>query len=207
VELDREKTPRRLHLRVVTFLRSRSRELHMSIIGRLASFAALIGGVMVFAAPPSEAAVIKSQVPCTTGGSFCVSFSGGGAIPTTIRDITFAAPSAGDAAVSFTGTMFCSAGGSSSLQRVVDFVTQIVPGAAVVPDITGSGALRQAMRLGAPGSDGFGLSTTVNLASTRVFHLNGAGNKKYYFNLATLRMDATMTCTIYDAAFTVVFAP
>lgn len=174
------------------------------IARRFFLLASFLSGAVALSAPTS-AASITPQGPCAA--TPCVTFSGGGTIPTTLRSFVFAAPGAGKAAVTFTGSMFCSAGGASASQRVGDFVTQIVPAAATVPNIAGPSALRIAFRLGAPGPDLFGLSSTTNLATTRVFTVSAAGTQRYFLNLATLRMDTTISCAVYDAAFTVFFAP
>jgi hypothetical protein len=176
------------------------------VISRSVDFFAVFGlGLVLFAGPASAAALIKTQAPCIPGTAPCNTFNSASA-PTVIRQIAFSAPSKGNAAVSITGSMFCSAGFSTP-QRVADFVTQIVPAAGTVPDLAGPGALKQAFRLGAQGPDGFGLSNTLNLASTRVFHINAAGPQNYYFKLNTLRMDGSIQCTITQAALTIVFIP
>src|SRR5687767_3575821 len=84
------------------------------IVQRLVSLAALVGGLVLFAAPASAAALIVGGAPCTTtGGGPCHSF-GSTTIPNVINSIAFTAPSKGKVAVSITGSMFCANNSSSA---------------------------------------------------------------------------------------------
>ena len=155
-------------------------------------------------------ALIRTQPPCVTasGTQPCLQFRPADFPTNPIRSFSFNAPGAGTAAVSITGSMFCEDADDVVTQRVVDIVAQIVPMAGSVPNIHGPGALRHGARIGAPAAaDGLGLSTTFNLASTRVFAINAAGLQQYHFKIRNQRMDGRIRCTIYDAAFTVIFIP
>lgn len=152
--------------------------------------------------------VVRAQGPCTpvTGQSYCFVFDANDPVPV-VRAFTYTVPGPGRAVVSFHGAMFCG-GGFNSAGEVIDLVSQIVSNAGTVPSLTGPGALRHATRLASSNATGgYGLSTTFNLASTRVFALPSAGTRTVYFKLDRLRMDASTDCTVYNAAFTVVFVP
>ena len=156
---------------------------------------------------PAVAASAKAQQPCVGPGGACLSFTAAQAIPV-IRGITFAAPKAGTAMVTFHGNAYCA--GSSSYQNGtqyarVDLVSQIVNRQNKVPDLTKAGSLRHAAAMG--GGNQFDWSTTFNLASTRLFTVNAAGTQKYYFKIARLLQDPNITCYLYNAAFTVLFTP
>src|SRR5262245_48717653 len=180
----------------------------MSILKSLASGTALICGSVFAAGLASAAALIQTQPPCSVASGPCLTFGPTvGTAPPTVRRITFSAPSAGTAAVNFTGSMVCSAFGSANPSRAFDFVAGITAKAAEVPTVAKPGAIRIAGRLGAPGPDTIGLTTTVNMAATRVFPINAAGAKRFYLKLATSQLDTTIQCSIYDAAFTIIFIP
>jgi len=53
----------------------------------------------------------------------------------------------------------------------------------------------------------FGTTESLNLASTRVVNISAARRTKFHFKIAALRMDASTTCIVYNAAFTVQFVP
>ena len=165
----------------------------MPMFQRLASLATLGGVLVLFTAPASAVALIRNQAPCFIGGGIqaCKKFRAA-TLPTKSRGFSFSAPSAGRAAVSITGSMFCDDISDVPGQRVVDLVTQIVPTAGAVPNLAGPSAIRHVARVGASGGDGFGLSTSFNLASTRVFGINAAGAQQYHFNMRALRMDPRM---------------
>jgi hypothetical protein len=175
----------------------------MKIHSRRLSFATCLAG-LVFAGAAS-AAVIKSQPTCAGASGFCLQFSAPGTTIPVIRSIAFIAPSAGTAAVSFHGSLVCS--NNSTTDKVLDFATQIVTSASAVPVVNGAGALRLATVLKDSTEHTLNTTDTLNLASTRVFSIPGAGQKNYYFKIAALRMDASTTCLVYSATFTVQFVP
>jgi len=147
--------------------------------------------------------VISSQSPCSPGGGECLTFTdSSGPIPT-IRSFDFTAPSAGEALVTFHGSLYC-ASGFTTTNSVVDVVSQIVPGTTDAPAISGPGGLRHAIVLTASSA---GTSDTFNLASTRVVNITAPGNTTFSFKMARLRMDTGTQCYVYNAAFTVVFTP
>ncbi|MPZ58096.1 MAG: hypothetical protein GEU91_16695 [Rhizobiales bacterium] len=175
---------------------------------------ALLFSSLVWAASSSPAAAakvsIKTQPPCAGPTGACLSFAATDTIPI-IRGINFAAPGAGAAVVTFHGSLYCagfsSTSGSSQIARF-DFVSQIVDKQSTAPDPTKAGGLRHAasMRTLLDGTL-FDWSTTFNIASTRLFAVNGAGTQKYYFKIARLLQDPTITCHVYNATFTVLFTP
>ena len=146
--------------------------------------------------------VIRSQVQCAA--SPCVSFDDNDTIPT-IRQFQFTVPSAGKAAVSFTGSMVCSASGTTP--QVVDLVSQIVTSAGATASLGGPSGLRHAIVLHAFEGPSFTFADTFSLASERVVTYASGGTKNVYFKIARLRMDLASECHVYDAAFTVVFVP
>jgi len=73
----------------------------MSSRVRVLTFVLCLGGLVGFSAAAFSATIV-SQAPCTGASGFCLQFNAGAAIPV-IRTITFNAPSAGTAAVSFHG--------------------------------------------------------------------------------------------------------
>jgi hypothetical protein len=169
-------------------------------------------GLLIFAlslvglGQTASAAIIVGQAPCSSVslGGACLKIDAGSPIPV-IRPIAFNAPHAGTAAVTFQGSLVCT--NSSATDKVVDFATQIVTNAARVPAVNGPGGMRLAKVL--KDSSNHTLRTTdgFNLASTRVVNIPAAGTKHFFFKIAALRMDANTNCLVYNAAFTVQFAP
>ncbi len=154
----------------------------------------------VFAQP-----IIRTQSPCVpvAGAAHCLTFTNTGPIPV-LRALRFTAPSAGKAAVTFHGALFC-ANFHLTNASVVDLASQIVTDANAVATIQGPGGLRHAIRF-EPGTP-FAKSDTFNLASTRVVNFAAAGSKTFYMKLASLRMDEATSCFVFNAAFTLVFMP
>src|SRR3954467_3715147 len=143
--------------------------------------------------------MIRTQPPCSVGsGRECTNFGSGivGLGHFSVRDFTFKAPSKGNAEVSFHGSLLCA--DTTAASKVVDLVTQITNSAdaAAQPD-----GLRQATVL-APNT-----SQTLNLASTRVVAFKAAGSQTFHLDVRPLRIDAGADCSLYNAAFTVVFVP
>jgi hypothetical protein len=166
---------------------------------------------VVFGLAAAAVAVeIRRQAPCFAPSGFCVRFEGSDVetpeIPV-IRTIRFNAPSEGTAVVSFHGSLLCSNDVLPHSDRIVDLVSQIVAAADAVPTVSGPGALRLASVLKVSEGDRFFATETFNLASTRVFTIPEAGLETYRFKIAALRMDAGITCLVYNAAFTVLFVP
>jgi hypothetical protein len=174
----------------------------MSICTR-ALFAACFTG-LVGLSHAASAATIVSQQPCDNGSGACLSFNNTDPIPI-IRTIRFNAPGAGTASVSFHGSIFCTS--SSATDDVVDLVMQIVPRGNQAPAANGPGGLRLATVLKDEVDHSFDSSTSFNLASTRVFNVDGAGRQNYHFKIERLRMDPTTNCFVYNAVFTVIFVP
>lgn len=157
---------------------------------------------LVGAAPAAAAALMKTQAPCTTATNYCLSFAAGDPIPV-IRSISFTAPDAGSAQVTFHGSLYCANTGSIA-DKVVDLATQIVNDRKATPDPNGPGGLRHAIVLKDTTQNAQNTSDTFNLASTRVLALS-PGSHKFYFKIASLRMDAGTTCFVYNAAFSIIF--
>jgi hypothetical protein len=155
------------------------------------------------ASTPANAATIKASAVCKRGTSFCMGFSESGTIPP-VANFTFVAPTAGTALVSFNGTMQCQNFGANDAQHgVVDISTQIVND-ATPPNYQAPGGGRFAMRLVAPTTVSF--SGAVNLASSRVVPLT-QGSHTFSFRIARNRMDFSMSCTVFNGNFNVVFVP
>lgn len=157
-----------------------------------------------FAGTANAAAKIVAQAPCTSASGTCLQFAGGAAIPV-IRAITFIAPSAGTAAVTFHGSLYCA--NNSISDKVVDLVTQIVTDAAAAPAADKPGGMRLAEVLKDSNEHAQGTSDSFNLASTRAVRILAAGKRNFYFKIAPLKMDANTICYVYNAAFTVYFVP
>jgi hypothetical protein len=160
-----------------------------------------IGAISLSAGAASAAALIKTQSPCDSGNGSCFNFGVGiaGVGNFDIRTFAFTAPSKGNAAVSFNGSLVCGATTTAG-NKVVDLITQITNSTAAA-SASQPGGLRQATVL-APNT-----SQTLNLASTRVIAFNSAGTQTFRFRVKPLRIDAGTNCFIYNAAFTVVFIP
>ena len=176
----------------------------MKFVSSLASCAAVIAA-LVLGVLASPAAVIQTQDPCVdpeTGE--CLDFSGGPSptIPI-IRTFKFDAPSAGTAEVTFHGSMLCA--NSTSTMEVVDVMTQIVTHSTDLPDWNGPGGLRLAQTIepNIPNNK----SDTFNLASTRVVPIGAPGVRRFFFKMYPLRVDAHITCFVFNATFSVVFVP
>jgi len=153
--------------------------------------------------------VIRTQTPCplavpggTGAGAYCFFFDPADPIPI-VRAFPFNAPSAGKGLLTFHGTMSCSSFNTTTF-AVTDFASQIVTDVNAVADVKGPGGLRHGMVL-LPNSTGN--SDVFNLASTRVIPISAAGPRTFYFKLARLRMDANTRCYVYNAAFSITFAP
>ncbi len=165
----------------------------------------------LFAAEAS-AGFVKTQAPCTpvlgSGSSvaqadrYCFSFSAGDAIPV-VRSFSFNAPGEGTALVSFNGSMTCSSFNTETF-AVADFASQIVTDTNAVANVAGPSGLRHGVGL-LPNFTG--TSDSFNLASQRAIAIRRAGVRTFYFKLANLRMDPQTICYVYNAAFTVNFAP
>jgi hypothetical protein len=163
-----------------------------------------LSGFISFNHAADAAANIVSQPPCTSGSGYCLQFQAGNPIPV-IRSINFNAPSAGKAAVTFHGSMVCSNG--SVTDKVVDFATQIVFRSTDTPVVDGPGGMRQAIVLKDSSDHTFNTTDSLNLASTRYVTFTAAGRRTFYFKIVPLRMDASTSCVVYNAAFTVLFLP
>jgi hypothetical protein len=163
---------------------------------------AILTCLVGLAGPASAAALIKKQAPCVIQAGFCTGFSAGGVIPV-IRSFSFNAPSAGTASVSFHGSMLCTSSSNKDPQ-VVDLASQIVTSSGAEPNPNGPGGLRHAVVLLPVVT---GTTDTVNLASTRVLAIGGAGPRTFHFKLSKLRMDPSTACIVYNAAFSVIFVP
>ncbi len=161
-----------------------------------------IGALAVTPRPAAAAATIKTQAPCTNGGDNCFNFGVGilGLVEFDLRSFTFKAPSKGNAAVSFNGSLVCGADLSGN-NRVVDLVMQITNSTSGAASANLPGGLRQAMVLAT------NTSNTFNLAATRVFTFNGASTQTFHYRVRPRRIDPGTNCFIYNAAFTVVFIP
>jgi hypothetical protein len=153
--------------------------------------------------------VIRTQAPCpralptgTGAGAYCFFFNPADPIPV-VRAFLFNAPNAGAGLLTFNGTMSCTSFNTSTF-AVTDFASQIVTAANAVPTVQGPGGLRHGMVL-LPNSTGN--TDTFNLASTRVISFPAAGPRTFYFKLAKLRMDANTRCYVYNATFSITFAP
>ena len=175
----------------------------MMIYRKLAAVAAAVLGIMTIDAAPAEAAAkIATQPPCSTSGDACFNFGVGivGLGTFDLQSFQFTAPSAGKAAVSFNGSLLCSAP-TGSIWKVVDLVTQITDttSGTIGPGLPGG--LRQATVL-APNT-----SQTFNLAATRTFTFGSAGTRTFHYRVRPLRIDSGANCYVYNAAFTVIFIP
>lgn len=151
-----------------------------------------------------------SQRPCTPelgsavaqADRYCFSFNAGDTLPI-VRTFSFTSPSKGTGILTFNGSMSCSnLNGTTS--AVVDLVSQIVTNVNATATVSESSGLRHAVRL-LP--DPSGNSDSFNLASTRAIKFTAADTKTFFFKLTPLRMDAFTRCFVYNAAFTMSFAP
>jgi hypothetical protein len=159
--------------------------------------AALLGPVpgMTGAA---RAATIVAQTPCVKGSNeFCVSYGTTGAIPT-IRSVTFTAPRAGKAIVTFHGSLTCI--NFTSTKGRLQMVSQIVSAAGATPAPDQPGGLIHIGTLPPQGEAAY------NLGSTRVFTINAAGQFTYFFKVRRIALTPSGTqCRVYNAAFTIQF--
>lgn len=151
-----------------------------------------------------------SQAPCSPvlgsavpqADQYCFSFNAGDAIPV-VRAFSFNAPSKGTGILTFNGSMSCSSFNTET-SAVVDLASQIVTNVNAAASVSGPGGLRHGVRI-LP--DSLGNSDSFNLASTRTIRFAAAGPKTFYFKLTSLRMDALTSCYVYNAAFSMSFAP
>ena len=173
----------------------------MRIVTALSS-AVAVAVVSLWSIGPSSAASILRQNACSTG-SFCFSISPTSTIPI-VRSFSFDAPRDGMALVVFNGTLYCAS--STAADTVVDFTAQIVQKPSDVPDPNGPGGMRIATVFKDTPDHAFDASSTFNLASSRAFPVS-AGTNKVHFKLNRLRMDASTSCIVYSATFSVVTAP
>ena len=150
--------------------------------------------------PTAEAAPkVFTQGPCASGGDACKTFYAHSPIPT-IRTLTFTAPRAGVALVTFNGTMSCTSGDGS--YTYVDLASQIQTGPGTA-NPNGAGGARHLVVLDAV----YNLTPTVeiNLASTRTINFRTGGQKTLYFRITKRRMDAGTACYVYNPVFTVLY--
>lgn len=167
---------------------------------RVARLGALIAALLLGLVTPALAApIVKTQAPCSPTNGECVTFTNTDTLGV-IRTFAFHAPSAGDAIVTFHGSMYCN---SDTVFRIVDFVSAIVttPATTVTPNLPGGA--RQAAAFSANGT----WFENFNLASTLVSNFAAAGSRNFSFKMARQRQDDGTTCAIYNAAFTVEFLP
>jgi hypothetical protein len=173
---------------------------------RKLSVIAAAAAVSLVTAPASSAAtIIKTQEPCVRSGTYCLSFNQNGDVPV-IRRFQFTAPAAGTAVVMFHGSLYCSSSDPPFRDRMVDLVSQIVVNDAA-PSRNGPGGMRQTVMLkDTPFNTDFP-HDTFNLGSTRTVQIDRAGPMIFTFKIVRVRMDQAATCLVYNAAFTVIFAP
>lgn len=151
----------------------------------------------------AHAAFAKTQSPCVTASSSCLSFNGAN-VPATLRSFGYNPAKAGVAVATFHGSLNCANTGTS--RATIDLVTQIVDSAAAPVQLTGPGGLRHQTLL-PPKSGGTNSSVTFNLASTRTFTIPASGPRTVILKLRKQRMDAGTVCFLYNAVFTVIFVP
>ena len=159
--------------------------------------------LLSFLSDSAQAAFATAQPPCVSASGWCLRFTGA-AVPPILRSFTFTPSSTGVAVASFHGSLNCI--NTTTGRATIDLVTQIVDSAnaAVLP--TGPGGLRHQTLL-PPQSGGQNSSVTFNLASTRAFTITTLGSQTVRFKLREVDMDPGTICYLYNAAFTVVFAP
>lgn len=169
-------------------------------------FALVVTAMLSLAAPTALAQIMVTQKPCSTEGA-CLQFTANDEIPV-IRRIRFDAPSAGSAIVSFHGSLRC--GGPSTQSGSVHAAQLILESAistrrteVVKPD--NPGGLRHASSMSMGNS--FIFETTFNLASTRLVDISAAGPQNYFFMIRRTFQEPGITCTVYNAVFTVQFVP
>ena len=163
----------------------------------------LLVACFLWSATASAAATIVAQQPCNANtNEFCSYVTSNTQFPMILSSLTFNAPSAGRAEVSFHGTMYCA--NESTRSAVVDLVTQILTKPAT-PVINGPGGARYATRLAAVENPGD--STTFNLASTRGVAVNAAGTQIFAFGVTQQQIDSQTICYFYNLSFGVVFIP
>jgi hypothetical protein len=162
---------------------------------------ALLGFVLSCAA--ASAATVFFQGGCASGNNICTSVNSSTTFPRTLRSFTFNAPGPGRAHVAFHGSMLCSNAPNASF-AIVDVITQINTLANATPIINQGGGLRHAETMF---GTGFGVTSTFNLHSTREVTYGSGGPKTVYFRITNLRLDATITCSFYNMAFTVTYTP
>jgi hypothetical protein len=151
---------------------------------------------------PAGAASIESQPRCAGPSGYCLFFGPSDTIPV-IRSISFNAPKAGTAQVTFHGSLHCGSSVTTTFVRF-DLVSQIVDRTNAVPDLSKAGSLRHAASYTSINTFER-WSNSFSLASTRVFTISAAGTQRYYFKIERLLQDAIVFCFVYNATFSIVF--
>jgi hypothetical protein len=115
----------------------------MPMLTRLSAGLAALCGSLAWAMSsfPAGAASIETQRPCVGPSGYCSSFGPNDTIPI-IRGITFNAPKAGTAQVTFHGSLYC--GTPATTVARIDLVSQIVDRKIAVSDLSKAGSLRHA---------------------------------------------------------------
>jgi hypothetical protein len=120
----------------------------------------------------------------------------------TLRSISFLAPRAGTATVSFHGTAFCINNSREAQRRGVHIESQIMTVPNAHPVASGPGGNIYRFTLDPDLTEG-----GFNLASTRVFPINSAGENQYFFRVIAYRQTSVISCEFYNMSFTVQFVP
>lgn len=162
-------------------------------------------GVLVPSAVLGEP-VIKSGGPCHTSSGLCVLIESEGDIPS-ISALRFTAPSDGTISVTATGAMQCSNTSSNTTQAagVFDLNAQIVSDNRT-PDGSGPGGMRFSSRLPPLNPPAAVYSSSVNLASTRVFPVK-KGVNIFRYKMTRNRVDAAVACAVFNVTMSGVFVP
>jgi hypothetical protein len=122
------------------------------------------------------------------------------------RAFNFNIPAGGVAEVTFHGTLECYS--STDARTFLDFVTQILTAANQTPSERGPGGLRHRASLERVGAGATIYPTiTFNLSSTRTISYARGGIKSVFFKIRKMGMDAGNACYVFNATFSVSFAP
>jgi len=155
---------------------------------------------------PGHAGVIQTQAPCTT----CLTFTN--SLPPTpiltASAFNFSAASAGTALVTFNGSLSCtSTHNQFSPLSEINLTTQITTSATTTPDPGKPGSL-QLYTTFPLAHDSISLQVaTFDLATTLAVKFTAPGAKTFFFNISRHTSLGSISCSVVNAAFTVIFTP
>jgi hypothetical protein len=176
------------------------------MIIRAYTFATTLALAAIFATTPlANAQRLLGQPPCT--GDFngvCATMSSGDIGPKTLRKITLNTQGPGKAHIQFEGTAFCTSTSTTS-NLPADFDTQIMTEADGDPNGRGPGGAR--FRQVIADRLIFDGGASMNLHSSRVVAIQGAGNHSFYLRIAGTNIVPNTICRFFQNRFTVLFLP